>query len=122
MTSRPALKGYVRSRNALLRSADKLIALFSKGQDLDTLLANVFVLRKAFSVAQHHDAVAGTEKQHVADDYAKLMANGTVAVQTALSPLLANMTQTTGAKWEVKKKSAFFGLYISLAYSFSFAI
>lgn len=28
-------------------------------------------LKKAMGVAQHHDAVSGTEKQHVANDYAK---------------------------------------------------
>lgn len=28
------------------------------------------------AVAQHHDAVAGTERQHVADDYARQLAKG----------------------------------------------
>ncbi|MEQ2204044.1 hypothetical protein XENOCAPTIV_007057, partial [Xenoophorus captivus] len=31
---------------------------------------------KAMAVAQHHDAVSGTEKQHVANDYAKRLAKG----------------------------------------------
>ena len=33
-------------------------------------------LRNAMGVAQHHDAVSGTEKQHVAFDYAKRLAIG----------------------------------------------
>lgn len=28
------------------------------------------------AMAQHHDAVSGTEKQHVANDYARKLANG----------------------------------------------
>lgn len=31
---------------------------------------------KAMAVAQHHDAVSGTEKQHVANDYARRLAGG----------------------------------------------
>ena len=33
-------------------------------------------LRDAMAVAQHHDAITGTEKQHVAYDYAKRLAIG----------------------------------------------
>ena len=33
-------------------------------------------LADALAIAQHHDAVSGTEKQHVADDYAKRLAIG----------------------------------------------
>ena len=35
-----------------------------------------FTLREALAVNQHHDAVSGTEKQHVAFDYAKRIAGG----------------------------------------------
>lgn len=33
-------------------------------------------LAEALAIAQHHDAVTGTEKQHVADDYAKRLSIG----------------------------------------------
>ena len=38
-------------------------------------------LRRAMGVAQHHDAVSGTSKQHVADDYAKRLAIGAAECQ-----------------------------------------
>ncbi len=39
-------------------------------------------------VAQHHDAVSGTEKQHVAYDYARRLSEGTEQVFNALEPLI----------------------------------
>lgn len=33
-------------------------------------------LAEALAIAQHHDAVSGTEKQHVANDYAKRLSIG----------------------------------------------
>jgi hypothetical protein len=37
-------------------------------------------LEAAMAVAQHHDAVSGTSKQHVADDYAQSLAAGAAEV------------------------------------------
>jgi lysosomal alpha-mannosidase len=31
-------------------------------------------LREAMGIMQHHDAITGTEKQHVSDDYARTLA------------------------------------------------
>ena len=33
---------------------------------------------------QHHDAVTGTEKQHVAEDYAMRMTEGTLHIDTLI--------------------------------------
>lgn len=38
--------------------------------------ANTDSLGDALAIAQHHDAVTGTEKQHVANDYAKRLSIG----------------------------------------------
>lgn len=39
------------------------------------------------AVAQHHDAVSGTEKQHVANDYARRLASGWERCQARSVPL-----------------------------------
>uniref|UniRef100_A0A3Q1H5Q8 Alpha-mannosidase n=1 Tax=Anabas testudineus TaxID=64144 RepID=A0A3Q1H5Q8_ANATE len=76
-TSRPALKRYERISNSNLQTCNQLEVLagpvsrqgpFGVG-DSDTM-------KEAMAVAQHHDAVSGTEKQHVANDYARRLANG----------------------------------------------
>ncbi|KAK6153870.1 hypothetical protein DH2020_013509 [Rehmannia glutinosa] len=71
-TSRPALKGYVRTMSGYYLAARQL-ELFKgrnkSGPTTDTLA-------DALAIAQHHDAVTGTEKQHVADDYAKRLSIG----------------------------------------------
>lgn len=50
-------------------------------------LFSVCLSEKAMAVAQHHDAVSGTEKQHVANDYAKRLANGWEHCQACRVPL-----------------------------------
>lgn len=42
---------------------------------------DVNVMMRAMGIAQHHDAVSGTEKQKVADDYARLLHEGVVECQ-----------------------------------------
>lgn len=37
---------------------------------------NTFSLGDALGIAQHHDAVSGTAKQHTTDDYSKRLAIG----------------------------------------------
>ena len=48
-------------------------ALSMKGK---TYKGDISVMKEVMAVMQHHDAVTGTEKQHVANDYARLLHMG----------------------------------------------
>ncbi|KAM4594230.1 lysosomal alpha-mannosidase isoform 1-T2 [Fundulus diaphanus] len=98
-TSRPALKRYERISNSNLQSCNQLEVLggpisrkglFGQG-DSETL-------RKAMAVAQHHDAVSGTEKQHVANDYAQRLAKGWQHCQVLVSNSLASLTGSSAER------------------------
>ena len=69
-TSRPALKRLERVGSSFLLAARQTQAL--RGADA----ASLDVLDRAMGTAQHHDAVSGTSKQHVAYDYAKQIQAG----------------------------------------------
>ena len=48
-------------------------SLFEFSEQASRVESDVDVLRRAMGTMQHHDAVTGTEKQHVAEDYAQRM-------------------------------------------------
>jgi lysosomal alpha-mannosidase len=73
-TSRPTLKYYTKQASNVLQAARKVGMLYSF-QDPDNF-ESLKELERAQGVLQHHDAVAGTERQHVAKDYAKRLYNG----------------------------------------------
>jgi len=88
-TSRANLKGYEKSVNSLSHAVDKLTSTFVlSGNDLTTTLDTLEPLDDGYGIAQHHDAVAGTEKQHVAFDYAKRLAVGETAGEMIISQIL----------------------------------
>ncbi|KAF9794522.1 hypothetical protein SFRURICE_011812 [Spodoptera frugiperda] len=97
-TSRPTTKFFEREGNNYLQTMKQLQVL----ADLDK--HNEFVLnelKSAMGVMQHHDAITGTEKQHVTHDYERLLNqaiddafiiakqafNGSVRMVTVYNPL-----------------------------------
>lgn len=53
---------------------------------------NLSALRETMGVMQHHDAVTGTEKQHVADDYARLLHEAITACEVNVGETLNQLT------------------------------
>ncbi|KAJ6375289.1 hypothetical protein OIU77_000302 [Salix suchowensis] len=89
-TSRPALKGYVRKMSGYYLAARQLE--FFKGRSKAS--PNTDSLADALSLAQHHDAVSGTSKQHVANDYAKRLAIGYVEAEEVVGESLSCIAES----------------------------
>jgi len=98
-TSRPGLKGYERQMNSLLHASERLYTLASAGAKNPAYLDNIEEFGRAIALAQHHDAVAGTEKQHVANDYAKRMSIGQTDTIGSMTQILS--AQLSGSSSQV---------------------
>lgn len=87
-TSRVALKGLVRQEGKLLQAARRLASQSLWEQTSQFAQNNfpqidnaIYQLEKAMATAQHHDAVTGTERQLVTEDYKLQLAVGENAVK-----------------------------------------
>ncbi|KAE9467642.1 hypothetical protein C3L33_00450, partial [Rhododendron williamsianum] len=71
-TSRPALKGYIRLLSGYYLAARQLEYMAGRRSSGP----NTHSLGDALGIAQHHDAVTGTARQHTTNDYEKRLAIG----------------------------------------------
>lgn len=94
-TSRPALKRYIRETSAVLQVVRQVAVahhMTAQGGGPPTgPLSGVQQLEQAVGVAQHHDAVSGTAKQHVTYDYARRLAAGRAAALSAVAGALGEL-------------------------------
>ncbi|XP_049732984.1 lysosomal alpha-mannosidase isoform X1 [Elephas maximus indicus] len=89
-SSRPALKRYERLSYNFLQVCKQLEALAGPAANVGPYgSGDSMPLREAVAVLQHHDAVSGTSRQHVADDYAFQLAEGWGPCEVLLSNALA---------------------------------
>ncbi|KAM5170378.1 lysosomal alpha-mannosidase [Mantella aurantiaca] len=94
-TSRPGFKGYERLSNNFLQVCNQLEALTGAAALNGPYgISSSLELRRAMGVAQHHDAVTGTAKQHVNDDYTLRLFRGWNACQIVVSNALSSLTGT----------------------------
>ncbi|XP_040846183.1 lysosomal alpha-mannosidase-like [Ochotona curzoniae] len=97
-SSRPALKRYERVSYNFLQVCKQLEALTGWEANKGPYgWGTSTVLEEAMAVVQHHDAISGTTRQHVADDYVSKLATGCWFCQVLLSNSLAWLSDSTKA-------------------------
>ncbi|XP_073978683.1 lysosomal alpha-mannosidase-like isoform X2 [Rhodnius prolixus] len=79
-TSRPTHKRFERMGNNFLQVGKQILALSNSPSSIDITEA-----KEAMGVLQHHDSITGTEKAHVANDYARILTAALKTVETATS-------------------------------------
>ena len=82
---RPSLKGMIRAANSVLQACKQVHAM-GRGDYQDPRLE---AAKRSVAVNQHHDAVTGTAKQHVTDDYALRLDRGMKACSELMMERLA---------------------------------
>ncbi|MBA0683192.1 hypothetical protein Goari_024866, partial [Gossypium aridum] len=102
-TSRPAFKGYVRVLSAYYLAARQLE--FFKGRSASG--PNTEALADALAIAQHHDAVSGTERQHVAADYALRLSIGYKEAEKVVASSLAFLADSRSSTEQKNSVTSF---------------
>ena len=116
-TSRGRTKGISRRVMNELAAAELYLSLakvYELPVDLPAVFDKVMKLRKAEGEFQHHDAITGTEKQAVADDYTVQMEDGSFfaneATATVLGAILnVRLTHNLTLAWEQMDKGKLLG-------------
>lgn len=97
-SSRPTQKRFERDGNHFLQVAKQLTTLANlSSQEAEH---NLNELRHIMGVMQHHDAITGTEKQHVAADYDRMLTEGLKAAQQNARISLQQLTDLPNAEFE----------------------
>jgi lysosomal alpha-mannosidase len=94
-TSRTNLKSYVRRANNFYQAVRQMSA-WAALNDQSTESA-LFKLARALAESQHHDAITGTEKQHVAYNYAKHLSIGVEMSVPIISKAYAKINSKAAA-------------------------
>ena len=89
-TSRPALKAYIRDMSSYLQLC-KQVDVWNYFIGKNLIFGNASMLADAMGIAQHHDAVTGTERQHVAYDYAQRLNKGQVQCENNIKNFLSGL-------------------------------
>lgn len=88
-TSYPIIKESARMGERIARSAETLFAVVSKSSNNG--IENLIPLREANAEMQHHDAVTGTAKRHVRQDYMNHITNGVAKATNYMKTMMESL-------------------------------
>ncbi|XP_042469663.1 alpha-mannosidase-like [Zingiber officinale] len=89
-TSRPSFKRYIRMLSGYYLAARQIEFLAGRTSSNPSTLS----LGDALGIAQHHDAVTGTAKQHTTNDYAKRLSYGASEAEKSVDVALSCITSS----------------------------
>ena len=96
-TSRPELKRWERVSSSFLQAARQLEAMDGRSSTAEAVKSTfdspIHKLDAAVGLVQHHDAVSGTSKQHVAFDYSKRLAIGYEEAASYMSDVINSVVK-----------------------------
>jgi lysosomal alpha-mannosidase len=94
-TSRPTLKYIERSASSFLQVL-KQFSSFEKSHSKESI-QTLFDFTAAVGLVNHHDAITGTSKQHVADDYTKILDKAFTAAEKLVSEKVSSAVFVAGS-------------------------
>ncbi|KAH8410113.1 hypothetical protein KR009_006062 [Drosophila setifemur] len=97
-TSRPTQKRFERDGNHILQVAKQLSAFANLSSEEQK--ESLEYLRQIMGVMQHHDAITGTEKQHVSNDYDRLLHDAIVGGASIARDALQKLTNLPAGEFE----------------------
>lgn len=106
-TSRPTSKRFERDGNRFLQVCKKLSSTVKNPED--SYETNLSRLNGIMGIMQHHDAITGTEKQNVADDYHRELHAAIIGCETntksALNQFVTGKEPNAETPWEFEFNS-----------------
>lgn len=97
-TSRPTQKRFERDGNHMLQVAKQLSVLATLTSEQHKI--DLDYLRQVMGVMQHHDAITGTEKQAVSDDYDRMMYEAIAGASNNARDALRILTNMPNGEFE----------------------